>query len=387
LRILFLYPTIFPDLIGGVEQRNFELASALARRGHEVTLAGLLYAPRPATPLLRFLGIGRLENIYNQAGKRSTHQALRFAARVPTLSLRDYDLVETANIPYVHLLPLAASCRLAGKPLLVTWYEYWDRYWYGYVGRLRAPAYQLVEWMTAQLGTGVTTTSRLTRDRLARRRLRGSVEVIPCGIHVTAVRAAAAEMTRGDGAPLVFAGRLLADKRLEMLLQALTRVAPHLPGPLLTLFGVGPDRERLTRIAAELGLADRVVFRGQVEDNVEVWRGFGRARLAVQPSEHEGFGLFPLEAMAAGLPVLYCQSSESALGELVRDGEEGVCAPAHPEGLAAAVLRLLGDDGERERLARRAVERAAAYDWEEIARQFEQRCRLLLPAQRLSPPA
>jgi glycosyltransferase involved in cell wall biosynthesis len=354
LRILFLYPTIFPDLIGGVEQRNYELAAALARRGHQVTLAGLLDSPRPPTATLRFLRVGRLDTVYNQAGKRSTRQALRFAARVPRLRLRDYDLVETANIPYVHLLPLAATCRLAGKPLLVTWYEYWGHYWRRYVGALRAPAYQLVEWVTAQLGTAVTTTSRLTGDRLARRRRGGDlVEVIPCGIHVAAVRAAATGVVRGEAPPLVFAGRLLADKRLELLLRALVRVVAHLPGPLLTVFGGGPDRERLGRIAGELGLGERVVFRGQVEDNAEVWRGLGQARLAVQPSEREGFGLFPLEAMAAGLPVLYCRSSETALGELVRDGEEGRCVPATPEDLATAILQLLADDGERERLGGR----------------------------------
>ena len=40
MKILLLYPTVFPDFIGGVEHRNHELGAALARRGHEVTLAG-----------------------------------------------------------------------------------------------------------------------------------------------------------------------------------------------------------------------------------------------------------------------------------------------------------------------------------------------------------
>jgi glycosyltransferase involved in cell wall biosynthesis len=373
LRILFVYPTIYPDLIGGVEQRNYELASALSRRGHRVTLAGLQRGPRPATAELSFVAMGRLDDVYNPQGRRSTRQALRFAWRVPRLELGDYDVVETANIPYVHLLPLSAKCALAGKPLLVTWYEYWGVYWARYVGRLRAPLYRLVERVTAMLGTAVTATSELTRGRLARRR-RGAVDVVPCGIRVDLVRAAAAQEVRGSGPPLVFAGRLLADKRVDLLLRSLPALASRHSGPLLTVFGDGPERGRLAALAGELGLADRVLFRGYVADNAEVWRQLGRARLAVQPSEREGFGLFPLEAMAAGLPVVYCESAESAVPELVRHGVEGVCCPPEPRALAAALARLLDDPGEWQRLSTNAGERAGRYDWDEIAREIEQRC-------------
>src|SRR6185295_7300959 len=106
------------------------------------------------------------------------------ALRISSLDLAPYDVVETASLPYIHLLPLALRCRLAGKPLIVTWYEYWGAYWRGYVGRRRAPLYASVEWLSAQLGDAVTATSRLTEERLAARRGRGGVELIPCGIRL-----------------------------------------------------------------------------------------------------------------------------------------------------------------------------------------------------------
>ena len=73
--------------------------------------------------------------------------------------------------------------------------------------------------------------------------------------------------------------------------------------------------------------------------------------------------------MAAGLPVVYCESPESAVPELVRDGVEGICTPPDPAPLAAALDRLLTDDDEWRRLQRNALERAAGYDWDEVARQ------------------
>lgn len=398
MKLLIVYETVYPDFIGGVEHRNHELAVALCRRGHQVTLAGFCGNLASTVENLSILSLGELGAIYNRAGKRSTRQALRFAASLRRLDLTPYDAVETPNMPYVHLLPLAWKCAAAGKPLLVTWYEHWGAYWGGYVGRLRAPAYRAVEWLTSQLGTAVTATSELTRGRLAAARRRWwrrgerhdegtEVELVPCGIAVSRVRAAAADRGEGgDGAaPLIYAGRLLAHKRLDLALRAVQLLArgegrAGTAPPLLTVFGEGPDRERLEALAGELGIAGRVAFRGHVRSSEEVWRELGRARLAVQPSAREGFGLFPLEAMAAGLPVVYCGSPESAVGELVRDGVEGVAVPADPADLATALAALLAPAGEaeRRRLANNAATRAASYDWEEIAARIEAICRDLI---------
>lgn len=390
MKLLIVYETVYPDFIGGVELRNYELAAALCRRGHEVTLAGFCGGLTSTVENLHILSLGELGGIYNRAGRRSTRQALRFAAVVRSLDLTPYDAVETPSVPYVHLLPLAWKCAAAGKPLLVTWYEHWGAYWRGYVGRLRAPAYRAVEWLSSQLGTAVTATSDLTRGRLAAARWRrrgtaatgstGLVDLVPCGITVSRVRAAAGDRP-GDGPPLIYAGRLLEHKRLDLLLRAVQVLAlgesgEVAAGPLLTVFGEGPDRPRLEALAGELGIAGRVVFRGHVKSSEEVWRELGRARLAVQPSAREGFGLFPLEAMAAGLPVVYCGSPESAVGELVRDGVDGMAVAAEPRALAAALAALLAPAGEaeRRRLGRNAEARAAHYDWDEIAGSIEAIC-------------
>jgi glycosyltransferase involved in cell wall biosynthesis len=379
LKILIVYETVYPDFMGGVESRNYELAAALRRRGHEVTLTGFRKPPAAADgPGVRSLG--ELAGLYNAAGQRSTRGAIRFALTVPRIDVRGFDVIETANMPYVHIFPLALKCALAGKPLLVTWYEYWGDYWKGYVGRLKAPVYKAIEWCTGQVGTAVTATSRLTQERLAAKRRRGGVELVPCGIHVDDVKRAARpeEHHHEEGPPLIYAGRLLREKRIDLLLRAVALLAPKHPRALLTVFGNGPYREALVKLADELGIADRVDFRGHVETSEEVWRHLGRARIAVQPSEREGFGLFPLEAMAAGLPVVYCESPESAVPELVRHGVEGICAAPEPAALAAALDRLLTDEAEWRRLRGNALERAAGYDWDEVARRIEETCARLV---------
>lgn len=374
------YETVFPDAFGGLESRNYQLATSLCRRGHAVTLAAFC-DPIPDGPARaegpRVLRLGPRARLYDEAGRRRARSAMRFAAAMARIDLDPYDVVETPNMPYAHLLPLAARCRLARRPLVVTWYEYWGPYWRAYVGARRAPAYRTAEWLSAQLGTAALAVSRLTADRLAAARRGKPVSLMPCGVDVERIRGAAARGSGGAAPPFVFAGRLLVHKRVDLLLRAVPHLAEVRPGQVvLTIFGDGPERPRLERLAVELAIAERVRFRGHVAGTEEIWEELGRARVAVQPSSREGFGLFPLEAMAAGRPVVYCDSTESAVGELARDGREGLRCAARPTALATALTEA---DGPRwAHLSAAATQRARDYDWSAMTPRFEDLCRALL---------
>ncbi len=375
LSILLLYDCIYPGSVGGVEHRNFELARALAARGHKVTLAGFADLRDAPAPGVEILPLGPRGRLYAASGKRSTGEALRFAAKVARMDLSPYDLVETANIPYVHLFPLALRCRMAKKPLVVTWYEYWGPYWREYLGPIRWLPYAAIERLAVPLGRTAIADSRLAADRVQAHR-GGEVPVVPVGIPIEAIRAAANELAESvtePAPPLIYAGRLLREKRVDLLLEAVA-LLPSASGPsmpMLAILGTGPERERLEEQARALGIAERVRFLGHLPTNADVWRALGRAKVAVQPSSREGFGLFPLEAMAAGLPVVYCESPESALPELVRPGLEGICTAPDRQALAAALARLLTDEPERGRLSSGARERSEGYAWEAIAGRME----------------
>lgn len=369
-KILILNERLFPSALGGVERRNHDLAVELGRRGHEVTLIGFGRGPSPPPPGVRCLSLGELGRLYGPDGKRRTFHALSFAWRAALLDLAPYDVVEASNIPYVHLLPLALRCAVAGRPLLVTWYEYWGPYWKTYLGPLRAPFYRAGEWLAAQLGTAVVATSRLTAERLGARRHRpGTVAVVGCGLHDEEIRKSARETDR-SAPELVFAGRLMAEKRVDLLLRAVARLSGERP-PRLVVFGDGPERSSLEALSERLGVSSRVTFRGHVEDATELWRAIGRAQVAVQPSSREGFGLFPLEAMTLGVPVVYCHSEESALPELVRDGMEGLSVEAAEGPLAAALERLLSDEPLRAALGDGGARRATDYSWSKVGGEME----------------
>lgn len=370
MRILLLNDRLYPDFIGGVEKRNHDLALALAQRGHEVTLAGFGRGPESRAPGISVHSLGQLGRLYSPSGKRSTPQAFRFAWRVFRLDLSPFDVVEASNIPYIHLMPLALRCRMQRRPLVVTWYEFWGPYWSKYLRPSVAPVYRLAEWATAQLGAGVVATSRLTAERLAARRIGAAeVPVVACGVAVAALRAATAGVEATPGT-IVYAGRLIREKRLDLLLDAVAALPRDLDARLV-VFGEGPEREALAMRSAALGLEGRVKLRGHVPEAAEVWRTVRAAAVAVQPSSREGFGIFPLEAMALGVPVVYADSIDSAVVELVRDGVDGLRVPAEQGALTAALARLLSDGALRSALGRAAARRAEEYDLERLGRRME----------------
>ncbi len=378
LRWLFFYDCIYPESLGGVEHRNYELARELGRLGHEVVLSGWAEAPSEPHPNVRVQPVAKASRRYLARGRRSSLDALTLASQVHRIPLDGIDIVETANIPYLHLPFLAQRCRGRRIPLLVTWHEHWGRYWRehrppGRFGPGMWRFYALCERLSLRFGTEAVAVSKLTAGRVAR--VRGeAVEVVPNGIPFERIRALAAESDR-TAPPLVYAGRLIPEKRIDLLIDAVARLATTETGrrlvtergALLRIIGGGPAENDLRAHIERDNLADIVDFAGRLPENEDVWCAVAGAVIAVQPSSREGFGLFPLEAMAAGVPVVHCSSPNSAVSELVRDGREGWEVDADAGELARLLERLLGAPAQLAAASRAAVEHAAGYDWAKVA--------------------
>lgn len=172
---------------------------------------------------------------------------------------------------------------------------------------------------------------------------------------------------RFGGRFLVFAlGRHVYYKGFEYLIRAL----PNVPGAVLALGGEGPLTENLRRVAAELGIAERVVFVGRIPD-AELPAWYHACDVFCLPSVEraEAFGIAQVEAMACGKPVICCRL-DNGVNWVNRDGETGLAvAPMDPAALAGALKRLQSDAVLRSRLGERARRRAfAEFTSEAVAR-------------------
>jgi glycosyltransferase involved in cell wall biosynthesis len=112
-------------------------------------------------------------------------------------------------------------------------------------------------------------------------------------------------------------------------------------------------------------LGGRVKFTGYVDDQ-QLRQYFAHADAMVFPSLYEGFGLPPLEAMAAGCPVLV--SNAGPMPEVCGDAAL-YCDPRRPEDIAAKLLGLMSDAELQDRLRRQGYERARGFTWDRCVRQ------------------
>jgi glycosyltransferase involved in cell wall biosynthesis len=152
---------------------------------------------------------------------------------------------------------------------------------------------------------------------------------------------------------LAWAGRLAEGKGLEVLLDALARLAAEdAEGHRteLVIVGDGPARDRLEALAVALGVNDRIHWLGYIADRAAYLDALASCDLFVFPSPAEGFPKVVLDAMAAGLPVVATVSGE--LGELVRAGLV-LASDANAAALAATVGELRRSDDRARSIRRR----------------------------------
>lgn len=180
-------------------------------------------------------------------------------------------------------------------------------------------------------------------------------------------KAAPAASDRKEPGLVIYLGRLKKYKNVDHLVQAMAIVREEVPGARLVIVGTGDRRRALESLTRSMGLDDVVRFTGFVSED-EKLRLLSRAEVAACPSSKEGWGITVIEANACGVPVVAARVP--GLRDAVVDGETGVLVPpGDRKAMARALIGLLRNREERERLAGNAVARSRLYTWENTARQ------------------
>lgn len=168
----------------------------------------------------------------------------------------------------------------------------------------------------------------------------------------------------------LFVGRLAVEKNVDVLLKALTMTDPEL-NVHAEIIGDGEQRTHLRELAAELGVADRVTFRGLVSDE-ELREAYLRADVFTQPCTAELQSLASLEAMSASTPVVLADAL--ALPHLVSEGENGyLFEPNNPHDMADKLNLVLGaSDNEKAAMGRASHRFASKHAHDKIIDIVEQ---------------
>jgi len=403
MQILFLADRVFEDLPGGSRVVARELARGLAQRGHEVTFLvgrqgteGPDETCREGVRIVRFHGGGSAAH-YVRAGKSA---CAKLCGETP------FDVVHT-HFAYSALGPLKAVPKTV--PQVRSFYGPWHAE--GWVedqsclqkmrskvsGRFLAKAAlcrlkyvlrSLVERASLKRSRAVIVLSEQSRGEVLAlgypprhiQKVAGGVDVqrfVPAD-DKQAVRAA---LGLPEDRRLLLSVRRLAPRMgLDNLIKAMPAIVARHPDVLLLIGGQGPERGRLERLVADLGLGGHVCLVGFIPD-AQLVAYYQSADLFVLPTVAlEGFGLVTAEALACGIPVV--GTDVGATPEILSGLDTRLIVPGtSPEALAEAISKFLEQDWAKgltpERLHQFVLEH---YQWDQHVEAVEQIYRDLMGA-------
>lgn len=367
VRVALVYDAVYPFQKGGGERRFHEIARQLAADGAEVTLYGMRWWPGPERTRVvdgvRVHALCRGRPLYTRSGRRSIGQALIFGLACLKLLWHRHDVIDCSGFPFFSLFSCRLVATLRRTPLISTWHEVWGPdYWREYLGRL-GPIGALVERLAARLPDRIIVVSPSTGRRL-RRDLgsRQPVHLMPNGFDPAVMLGA---QPAEDAAEVVFVGRLIAPKGVDLLIGAVAQLAAAGRPVRCQIIGEGPEEARLRALARRLAVEHLVSFAGTLPSAGDVFAAMKGARVLALPSVREGFGMVALEANACGIPVITVDHPDNAAADLVEHRHTGWVVRPTAQQLAEAIDEALRAPAADPTAIARHVDR---YAWPRLAR-------------------
>ncbi|MEO6864852.1 MAG: glycosyltransferase [Gemmatimonadaceae bacterium] len=355
MKVLFVthsFPRFDGDSAGSFILR---LAVGLAERGVEVRVAAPSAAGLPASDVIqgvavrRFRYAPRSHETLAYRGTMAEDVSRSFAAKVALVS---FVIAETAavrshisewrpDVVHAHWwfpngISAATACRLSGVPLVITSHGSDLRLLQG-----RPRARPLARYVFRRAARVTCVSTWLARQAVPLSPTTPVVAPMPVAV-------ALFEPTEArDINRIVFVGRLSAQKGIEAAMRALALMRRSI---VLDVVGDGPDRAALIELARQLGLSDRILWRGQVRHTV-IPALLARASVLVAPFVDEGLGLVAVEAQLCETPPVGFASG--GITDVIEDDVTGALVPTGDiAALAAAIEKIVADPDRRERLGR-----------------------------------
>jgi len=343
-RICILYDFLFPHTIGGAERWYRNVAERLALAGHPVTYLTTRQWQRGEKPQLE----GGVEVVavlpklppYTPSGRRRILPVLLFSLAVAAHLLRHrrrYAVIHTNATPFLPLLTVGLLQPLCSYRLVVDYHELWTaRYWRSYLGPVGGTIAYLIQSLCLRFPQEAFCFARLYEARLHAAGVNGPVRVLE-GEYAGPLE----EPQPRPAKPfLLFAGRLIPEKRPLLALEAFALARKRLPELQLKLLGQGPLEGEVRAAVARLGLEGVVEVPGFVAAE-RLQELMGEALALLHPSSREGYGMVVIEACAAGTPAIVVAGEDNASCELIEVGVNGYVVPLpQPDLLAEAILKV-----------------------------------------------
>lgn len=327
-----------PFVHGGAEIHVRELVRELRERGYQAELVSVPFKWYPKEEILPHAAAWRLLDLTESNGRPVD---LVIASKFPTYFVRHPNKVAWLIHQY------RAAYELCGTPYSDFLHTEED---VGLRDRLIALDTEMLSECRA-----IFTNARNTAGRLQKFNGLGAEALY----HPSRL---AGRLRPGEyGDYVLSVGRIESVKRVDLIVRAMSEVPARVR---LIVAGDGTQRMNVERAAADAGVADRVTFLGNVQDD-ELLELYAGALAVVYPPFDEDFGYVTLEAFLARKPVITCTDSGGP-NEFVRDAINGWSCDPSPSALAVAIRAADTDRAASARLGDTGYELARTITWDGV---------------------
>ncbi len=371
LKVGILSDVFYPYLLGGGENRYYEIAQRLVASGDEVIVltTALRGEPNYEEPM-RGLKIYR----GGLPPHPLTHRSLLSVPGYVTWTFKAMRLLEGCDIldlnTYASAITGLVLARILRKPAVVTIHDVFSSSWlnghnivYGFLGSLSERLIALLNRNGVFMTVSEASKQKLV-SKLGIKRQR--VYVVPNGIDFTALKDIGSYgKNKKRPRHMVYVGRLIGYKNVGHLFYALRELEKRGLNISLDVIGSGAESANLKALSKKLGLDERVRFRGFVRDKSEVYQLMSQAGVLVNPSYFEGFSMVLLEALALGTPIV--AYNLKAYGKFLINGVNCFLVPkGNITSLTDAIEMIFTDDRIARRFSSQGVKMAKEFDWTRI---------------------
>lgn len=379
MRVLMLSWEYPPKGVGGLAQHVYDLSSALAKNGDEIHVISCGGPDLPAFEEVNGVQVHRVAPLNLRAPDFKTwilHLNISileyamgllhsFGSTIPVDVVHNHDWLTAyaaRAIKHAYSVPLIGTIHATE----------WGRNQGLHTDEQRYISD--VEWWLTYESWRVIVCSNYMEEELKRifQLPKDKLRVIPNGINPVnfAVKPGQASIKTNYASPdqklVYFVGRLVHEKGVQVLLDAVPKILHYHPKTKFVIAGKGPNEEYLRGKATEMGIAHHIYFTGYIDDKTRNAL-YKEADVAVIPSLYEPFGIVALEGMAAQTPVVV--SDTGGLSEIIKHEQNGLkIYPGSASSLADNVLKILCDPGFGDKLKANAYQEVEAiYSWDKIA--------------------
>jgi glycosyltransferase involved in cell wall biosynthesis len=339
MKIAIVSDRIYPFFKGGAEKRYWDIAKYLLKKGHKVSFYTAQWPGMKKKMIIegiRIYSVYKVHNFYVN-GRKSIKESLIFSIKlIKPLLKEDFDLIDCENFPYFSIFSCKIVSIIKKKPLIVSWLEVWNKYWFEYLGFKGIFGF-IIERLSSKLPDRIISISDFTTKKLVNELnvKESKISTIYPGIDIGALKES--KQSRKD-IDVISVCRLIGHKNLDFLIKSIALCEKKTN---CCIVGNGPQKEFLEDLAKQLEV--NISFSENINDE-KLYSLIKSSKVFVLPSSREGFGMAVLEANALGVPVITVDEKDNAAKELVTNGKNGFVCGLDEKEIAKKIDFMLEKD-------------------------------------------